>query len=177
MMELKSSIPHDRDIKDHYIINENTNIILPAKQINYDSIVLEGDNVYPVRQTPLEIVKYTMKKNGIHFESRKKSCDLYFDYAYKLPISLSDVMFLIAFPTRGIDHFECIWIIERNVKKITKQRDVRAITFKNNHSVNIDIRFSILKNQYKKARDLNNLVFMNFRNLQRRFNEGHEGYR
>ena len=177
MMKLKKSIPHDREVQHHYIINENTNIILPAKQINYDSIVLEGDHVYPVRQTPLEIVKHTTKSNGLHFESRKKSCDMYFDYAYKLPILLSDVMFLIAFPTRGIDHFDCIWIIERNVREITKQGDVSVITFKNNQSVTVDIRLSILKNQYKKARELNNLAFMNFLELKRRFNEGYEGYR
>src|SRR5699024_4528915 len=177
MIKLKNKVSDDMTIKKNYKINEDTNIIIPAKHINYDSIVLEGDTVYPVRQTPLEIVKYTAKCNGYDFESRKKSCDTYFDYAYKLPISLSDAMLLIAFPTRGIDHFDCIWIIERNVKEIMKQGGVSTIIFNNNQSVTVDIGLNILKNQYKKGKELNNLTLMNFLKLQRRFNEGHEGYR
>src|SRR5699024_4285130 len=82
---------------------------------------------------------------------RKKSCDMYFDYAYKLPILLSDVMFLIAFPTRGIDHFECIWIIERNVREITKQGDVSVINFKYKNTLKVYISLSILLIKNKKT--------------------------
>ncbi len=177
MENIKKRILKNAPILKEYLINEDTTIIIPAKEIHYDSIVMERKNIYLIRQTPQNIIKQNMRHHGFDFNSGRKSYGLYLDYTYKSPVSLSDEKLLIAFPTRGIKHPECAWIIERNVKDIQHHNDGSAFTFLDGTIVRLDISENIAKNQCKKAKELNNFLFMNFLKLKQRFKTGNEGYR
>mgnify|MGYP001365043780 FL=1 len=45
------------NIKKNYNINKNTLAIVPVKQIEYNSIVLDANQIIYVHQTPLQIIK------------------------------------------------------------------------------------------------------------------------
>src|SRR5690625_3419834 len=74
------------NILQHYIANDNTLAILPTKQIDYHSLVIEKSQVYHIRKTPLEIIKASCEHNWSTYEGRKATVTKHMGFTYKVPI-------------------------------------------------------------------------------------------
>lgn len=162
MEQIRKQITATTPIESHFRITGDTNIIIPAKHMNYDSIALEDNKVYPIRQIPLEIVKRACKGKNCDFTTKKRQSEIFYKDGYKLPISLNSDTILIAFPTKGINHMDCAWVIEGNIKYIEKHGEKSVVIFHNEQSVILDISIDVLENQCKKAQELYNFLFTQY---------------
>lgn len=58
-----------------YTVNKETLAILPARAIDYRAIVLEKQQTYHIRQTPLEIIKKCVCRDRFfHIKRKTRSC-------------------------------------------------------------------------------------------------------
>src|SRR5699024_11390260 len=73
MEKLRQQLKNEKNILDYYIANKNTRLIIPALHMEYESIVLEKENVYCVRQSPLNIIKATCEEDWTTYEDRKST--------------------------------------------------------------------------------------------------------
>lgn len=176
MKQIRNLITEATPIQSDFHITEDTNIIIPAKHTNYDSIVLEGNEVYAVRQTPDNIINQACQKSGYDLEIKQKQTKILSEHSYKLPVSLSDELILVAFPTKGINDIDCAWIMIRNVFDIGKHESGSVVIFKNGQQVILDISFDILKNQCIKATELYNHFYSLYLSMIERVQEGKEAY-
>lgn len=71
------------------MINEQTVALLPAKQIEYDTIVLEHEKKYHVRQTPFHIIKAACCNNWCTYEGRRKAVIYHTNFKQKTPIPIN----------------------------------------------------------------------------------------
>lgn len=179
MEQIRKQITETTPILSNYFIRDDTYIIIPAMHTHYDSIAVANSGVYPIRQTPSEVLKHTCSNGSYDFESKKRQSELYFDNGYKLPLSLREDMILIAFPTKGMKQIHCAWIIERNIKYIYKHNNDNdsVIMFKNGLKIILDISYDILKNQCRKALDFQNYIYFSYMNMHDRVMEGKEKFR
>lgn len=128
------------EIQSHYLISEVTNALIPAKKIDYDTIVIEADgSTKNVRRTPLQIVKDSCLSNWSTYEGRKRAVVNYTNYRERVPIPINPLKEIIAFPTHGVKHYDCCWIMFNQVdfydRVYINSTDQTKIIFKNNHEL------------------------------------------
>jgi len=138
-------------------------MILPAKQIEYNSIVIEKKTTYCVNQTPLHCIKATCEKNWSSYEARRDAIMKRTNFKYKIPMMLSKLQMLFAFPTTGTDQFACAWIFLHNIASIHHEGATSAVTFHNGQKVMLDISYHILTSQLQRTQSLyENVTRTNF---------------
>lgn len=94
-------------IEQAYIINKATSGIIPAKEIEYDSIVAEGERFRYIRQTPLDIIKISCIHCWSTYEGRRQAVIHHTGFKEKVPIPVNPKQGIIAIPTHAIKHMNC----------------------------------------------------------------------
>src|SRR5699024_10146475 len=130
-------------------ISTNTLAILPAKEIEYDSDVLESDATYNVKKTPLQLIKIACLDVGWStFNGRREAVTHHTGFKQKVPIPISLNPPIFTFPTHAINSHDCAWIFSDHILRINKHRaNQSTIHFKNGRTITLDISYHILNSQ------------------------------
>lgn len=96
-------------IKQHYIVTKDTCALLPAKHIEYNTIVI-GKETTHISQTPFEIIQASCIHHWSSYEGRRKAVVEKLNYRQKTPIPVSVQHKLCFFPTHAPTHMDNCWI-------------------------------------------------------------------
>lgn len=124
-----------KNILPEFIVNEETLIILPSKQIEYDAIVIQMEETYHVAKTPMQIIKESCLRYNSTYEGRRKAIISNTYYRRMVPIPMCDQRSIYTFPTHATNHIDCCWIFYNNILRFNRHQDREGekviITFKN----------------------------------------------
>ncbi len=134
----------------NYEITYDTQLIIPIKDTN--AKIVESEDVYLVKNTPMEILEHSCEYFGSSYEGRKEGTKKLLGITHKSPIIIEESRKIIFFPTTSPDNYNCIWI---NLEKIDKyfkiEKKKSAIKFKNGDIMHFDISYGSLSNQILRA--------------------------
>lgn len=141
-----------------YVTTKKTYAILPAKQIDYQTIVLEEKETYHVNQSPLDIVKESCMHYWSTYEGRRTAVIQKLGYKQKTPIPISVTHNLCFLPTHSPTHMDNCWInralvnrwerIEKNKRTSETQTEV---VFNNWYRLELGISIHTLQQQMERA--------------------------
>lgn len=140
------------EVLNKYIVSTETSALLPAKSIDFQTIVLENNRKLYVRRTPFEIIKDSCLQNWSTYEGRKQATIHRTGFKEKVPIPINPLDAIIALPTHGLRHHNCSWIMLEHIfdyRPIDKNRV--KIIFHNKQTIEIDLSYNALDNQYKRG--------------------------
>src|SRR5699024_10795848 len=145
-------------IQQNYIITSETCAILPAREIDYQTIVIKEDTTLYVTQTPLEIMKASCLHYWATYEGRRRAVIEKLRYKQKTPIPVSVTNKLCLFPTHAPTHINNCWINRAQVNywerteiaKRTKNRQTEII-FYNWHRIELGISMHTLQEQMERG--------------------------
>lgn len=137
------------------IIHESTLALLPVKDIEYQTQVLEENRVYLVRETPLEIIKHACKMEWTTYDGRREAVIERTGYEKKVPIPINTYKKIAAFPTHGTKNIDCKWIFGNQIHHIREHPSNpkgSIVIFKNGqHLILHDVSYHILQQQYERV--------------------------
>ncbi len=144
------------EILSTYDINPSTLSLLPAPNIEYDTVVYEPDRIFHVKQTPLQIIKKACLENGASYEGRRASVIHLTASKQKVPIPVSICKHIYVFPNASPSQFLCRWIFYHHVSSIKSKsqngNDQSIITFKNGQQLPMQESLNLLEKQmYRTA--------------------------
>lgn len=146
------------NILQDYIVNKKTLAIIPAKQVEYESIVMEGNQVLRVRQTPLQLIKKACLDYWSSYEGRRQAVMYHTNFMRQVPIPISPQHGIYTFPTHATGHIDCHWIFFNNILLITegdpskeKSNTKTQVIFKNRKTLRLNISMHVLENQMNRT--------------------------
>lgn len=115
-----------------YEINSNTLAILPSYTISHGSKVYEEGLAEPilVKENPFKIIQENCILHFSSYRGRRESVLHYTTYRKKIPIPISIIKGMIAFPTQSVTNMNCSWIFSKNIARTKAKKDGTAIIFK-----------------------------------------------
>lgn len=139
-----------------YEINEDTIAIEPANQNEHGAIVFETEEQYFVKQTPLDIIKKACIKYGSTYEGRKESVMKKLGFHGKVPIPISILSDIYAFPTHSPDESVCTWIIKKHLEFVqpiesSNENEQSLIVFKGGRELVSDLPVQLLYAQMDRT--------------------------
>lgn len=137
-------------IEKTYIINKETSCILPAKEIDYDLIVVGEKKLLFIRQTPREIIKKSCIYYWSTYEGRKKAVIHHTGFKQKVPIPINEQIPIATFPTHALIHINCAWLMYHHIVDYIPARKT-TITFTNGKSLTIVVTIKAFISQMKQA--------------------------
>lgn len=145
-----------KNIQLTYEVNPQTQAILPAREIEYSSIVKEEHQTLYIRQTPLQIIKAACLDGGATYEGRRKAVTHLTGAVQKVPIPINPRRNIFAFPTHSPTAFECNWIFYHHIKSIipslqTSNTTQSIIQFKNQQELPMNESHYLLEKQYTRT--------------------------
>ncbi|GGA91609.1 competence protein ComK [Ornithinibacillus halotolerans] len=148
-------------ILEHYQINERTMAIIPANQLNYQSIVIEAEVKLYIKKTPFEIIKRGCLENFSSYEGRRDAVTHLTGYKRKVPIPISVHRNIFVFPTHAVKDLDCCWIFYHHVESIVEQKPnikQSVILFKDGSEFIVNVSKSELLKQLERTTFLLSLV-------------------
>lgn len=144
------------NILSDYEINSSTMAIIVAAQLDYYSIAIERNGSFPIRKSPLELIKRACLEGGSSYEGRRIAVHYFTGIKHKAPIPINPQQGLFAFPTLSPSQFSCAWLFYHHIasiKPITKGKKAKQtlITFKNKEQLTLPISHYILQKQYQRT--------------------------
>ncbi len=138
-----------KEILTTYNVNEETNALTPAFQLDYQTIVLEGKRELFVKQTPLELIKLAAKRGGAEYNGRRTSMTYLTGIHKKIPIPINPQKNIYAFPTTSPKQANCSWIFFHHVDEIKPTKGIyrSIIQFKNGREIKMNESLHILEKQ------------------------------
>lgn len=138
-------------ILEEYSVNSDTLILEPAHTVNYDTIVIEKNRIYYVRQTPMQIIKKACLFNWTTYEGCRQAVMKNTSFKKKVPVLINREYHICAFPTHAPGHFECSWIFCDHIVRITKNNTGSILTLDNGMSIEVPVSQFVIKKQYERA--------------------------
>lgn len=136
------------ELLDEYVINSSTMAIVPAKEIGFDSVVIEEGRVLHVCQTPIQIIKHSCLRHWSTYEGRKEAVMHHTGFKRKVPIPIAFDEVLVAFPTHAINHIDCNWIMFHHVSDyIESDPGETDIHFRNGKSLKLKVSKHVIHSQ------------------------------
>ncbi|WP_445491796.1 competence protein ComK [Niallia sp. 03133] len=139
-----------------YDINEKTMALLPAFHHEYDTIVLEVNQILFVKQTALKLIEKAAIKGGADYRGRRTYVIYLLGEKNKIPIPINETKQIYAFPTKSPSHINCSWIFFHHVECIQKPnhstpKEFRSIVvFKNGQELPIkESPYTLDKQMYR----------------------------
>lgn len=105
-----------------YIIDQETLAIMPAKQIDYDSVVMTQNGTLHNNQTPLDIIKESCLEYWTTYEASRTAAIHHMHFNNKVPILVSRQDQLYFFPTHSPTHMDNCWIAAHHIAYIQQLR-------------------------------------------------------
>lgn len=143
--------------KKSYIINKSTVAIIPAKQIDFDSIVIEKLRKFYVRQTPLQIIKASCLEYWSDYKGRRNAVMHHTGFKEKVPIPINLQEEIIAFPTHAIKHFDCSWLLYNHIlqhERVKNDATKTLITFTNGETLLLNISEKSFETQLLRSLEI-----------------------
>lgn len=138
-----------------YQINQHTIALFPAYTVEYDTIVLEQDEKFYVKKPALQLVKEACLTYGSNYEGRRESVMHQTGLKRKVPIPISILRNIFAFPTHSPNNYNCSWIFHRHIDSIhpssTDTGPKTTIVFKNNQCLTVDVSSFTIQNQIERT--------------------------
>lgn len=144
-------------IEPDYSINKSTIAIIPAKQIEFDSIVIEESQKFYIRQTPLQIIKASCLEYWSDYEGRRKAVIHHTGFKEKVPIPINSQEVMVAFPTHAIKHFDCSWLFYNHILQHERVKDdptKTLITFTNGQTLSLNVSAKSIKTQLTRSLEI-----------------------
>ena len=135
-----------------YTIGPQTLALLPAKQIDYDTILINESDIKYVCQTPLTLIKSACFHNWTTYEGRRQAVIHHTNFKQKTPIPISIDSGMYFFPTHSPSSIHNNWIAYKQIASIHKAPQHQSmIHFKNGQTLTLDISMHILKTQIERT--------------------------
>src|SRR5690625_883559 len=148
-----------------YKINTHTQALLPAKEINYQTIVIEENKILYVRQTPLEIIRQGCVDAWSDYDSRRNAVMHHTNFIQRLPIPVHIRKAFYFFPTHSPKHSDNCWIAYQHILMVDKASKYQAgkqaqsvIYFKNNEKLFLDVSLHTLEKQMQRTFECKYLI-------------------
>lgn len=141
-------------ILSHYEITKDTMALLPARNIDYQTIVLEPHQKRTISQVTLTLIKEACLHGGSTYDGRRLAVISQTGAQNKVPIPINPNEFIYAFPTSSPSSPDCIWIFYQHVKTMKphqKNPDYSLIVFKNYDELEVPISLSVLQRQMQRT--------------------------
>lgn len=145
------------EVVEDYLINPRTIILLPARHIEYETIIIEQNKQFLVRKTALELMENACSRYGSKFDGRRKSVMEKTGFKRRVPIPVSIHFDIYAFPTHAIKDYDCIWIFANHVQYVGQIREqgakeISLVVFNNGLQYKLDVSQYTLKTQLDRAK-------------------------
>ncbi|UCZ52935.1 competence protein ComK [Bacillus shivajii] len=139
-------------VLENYEINPDTMAILPAKEVEYDTIVIEKHAKYYVKQTPLKMIKLACLDGGSNYQGRREAVTHLTGAMQKMPIPINPNLNIYAFPTHSPSNMDCMWLFYQNILQLkpAPPHDT-TITFTNNESITINCSYYTMEKQLHRT--------------------------
>lgn len=138
-----------------HVLTENTYALIPAKEIDASTIVMEDKQETRVRTTPLEIIKQSCIHHWSTYEGRRTAVIDHLQFKQKTPIPISIAQKICFFPTHSPTHADNHWINFAQIAKwgeVTHQGRKRTqILWINGDHLTLDISRHTLQTQIERA--------------------------
>ncbi len=138
-----------------YEINKETMALVPARHIDYDTIVYEAHQILYVKQRPLNMIKAACLEGGATYDGRRIAVIHQTGADHKTPIPINPSQDIYAFPTQSASNFDCNWLFYHHVRSILphpKHPNQSLILFKNGQDpLTIDISLASLEKQMHRT--------------------------
>ncbi|MDV2684396.1 competence protein ComK [Alkalihalophilus lindianensis] len=137
-----------------YEINRNTMALLPAFHTDYDTIVLELDHTYYVKETSLMMMERACIEGGSTYDGRREAVSTLINVHSKVPIPIDPTDHLYTFPTHSPTKMVCIWIFYHHIttfKPLPKSPHKTLITFTNSEQLTIDVSYTTFEKQMQRT--------------------------
>lgn len=141
-----------------YLINQLTLAILPAKQMNYDAIIIKQNKALHVRQTPLQLIKTACYNDWTTYEGRREAVIRYTNFKQRVPIPISIKKRIYLFPTHSPGNNNNNWIAYQHIARIIKvpqskqtEQAKSTIHFKNGQTLTLSISMHTLRKQMERT--------------------------
>src|SRR5690625_1097525 len=141
-------------VQSKYIIHEHTMALIPARSIEYDTVVMEQDKKVHVRKTPLEIIKAACHDEWYTYDGRRRAVSHHTNFQKKVPIPINAEKGIFFFPTRSPSHFETIWLSYKHIIQtieISRKPAQTKIIFYNGVEIVVPISSHILRRQMERT--------------------------
>ena len=146
-------------IRPLYDISLKTMALLPARDIDYDTIVIKENETKYIRQTSFNLIKEAcLKRDWTTYEGRRYGVIQQTNFKQKTPIPIDIDKGIYFFPTHSPSNMDNIWIALHHILSIGKilaygkTKDAQSIVyFKNRHALKLSISFHTLKEQYNRT--------------------------
>lgn len=138
---------------DNYRVSEHTMVLKPAKMIEYDTVVMETEQIYNVRQTPDLLIKKACIDNWSTYKGRRDAVIYKTNFKRKVPIPIDRSKQIYAFPTHATKNLDCHWIFCGHILQITEDQETNRsiINFNNGLALPINVSTHTLRQQYQRA--------------------------
>lgn len=133
-----------------YEITKDTIFLMPTRHVAFCTTVMERDESYYVKQTPLEIIKAACLEGGSTYDGRRTAVIHKTGVQSKVSIPIDPLNGIFAFPTQSPKQFDCCWLFYHHIKAIQPNRKnlkQSIITFNNYYELTLDVSYTILENQ------------------------------
>ena len=132
----------------NYIIHKDTLAILPAKQLEYDSIAIERKQTLHIKQTPMNIMKESCITYLADYNGRRNAVMHLTGHKERIVIPIHPSERIIFFPTHGTRHIDCSWIAYEHVLYYEAiEQQTTKVVFKNMQAINVPISFHSFETQ------------------------------
>ncbi|MBB5174544.1 competence protein ComK [Texcoconibacillus texcoconensis] len=144
----------ENQVLESYVINKETMALLPAREIDYDTIVIEKHQKLFVKETPINIIETACKEAASTYEGRRIATTERTGIQKRVPIPINRFENIYAFPTHSPTNFECKWIFLSHIRssephvKSTKQT---SLTFHNNHEITLPVSPTTIERQIHRT--------------------------
>lgn len=142
-----------------YDISSKTLALLPARKIDYDTIVIKENETKYVQQPSFDLIKEAcFRGDWTTYEGRRDAVIKHTNFIQKTPIPIDIRKGVYFFPTHSPKNINNIWIAFHQIKLIGKvpsqERTKQAqsiVFFKNGQSLVLDITYHALNKQYERT--------------------------
>jgi len=141
-------------IENTYNIHPETIAIIPAYNMDYDSIVMETNATYYVHRTPLEIVQEACWHDWTTYDGRRKAVARRMGFQQKTPIPINWQKDIYFFPTHSPKHMDNHWISLKHVVHFEKNTHKNSISIflTNNQTIEVNMSLHTLEKQIQRTR-------------------------
>lgn len=144
-----------------YVADVNTFMVMPLRDLEYNSKIYTKEGIIKSAKPPLEIIKDSCVKYFSNYEGRRKSAIDHANFHYKVPIIVSKIFNIYAFPTNSPNLFHTTWIFANNLvqfKKINKGKS--EILFTDGTTAIVNVSSHVLNTQLNRVYALMHRVQM-----------------
>lgn len=142
-----------RQIDDSYHITRDTLAIIPARQIDYTTRIIEKNHTLVTRQAPLAIIKANCLAGASSYQGRRKAASHLVGFIHKVPILIYERTNIYAFPTQSPTNYACSWLFAQHILKIVQHPDTKqsTIIFDNGTTLNLEESTYQLRRQFNRT--------------------------